>query len=353
VSPSVPINAPRPKASSRVRLWRAMRQLRRFDLRELQAVTETTEDTARSLVKALRRTGYIARRGQLLMLVRDTGPKPPRLCTAIQSAKRRLVGAEDRNTGVRYGIGNGPTPPPRLRPSKPGLNDRGQLRAARALLGLSRSQLARRARISRQSVGRLELGDGAFLKRRGIILRLERIFRTAKIEFLEGDGWSGVKLWFDVTKKSSRPRRGTRQATTQEKIDLMKRFQAYAEREISLGRIPAAKRFFQTLNVPFAASTRSINHWYHLYRRAGEQGLGGAERRGRPSVFERHPELAAEAISVLRAKRTISVNRLRAELRQRLPSIDVGTRAVQRYVAKLRHQRIVDPLAKAKNRYLR
>ncbi|MEK7751854.1 MAG: helix-turn-helix transcriptional regulator [Acidobacteriota bacterium] len=351
-------NAGRP-TSKRQRMWRAIRQLRRFDLGQLMIATEVSPRAVWEFTNGLRRTGYLVKRQKLHFLIRDSGPKPPRLRTNGRPYFR-LIGAEDRNTGERYGADRGPEPAPMKRRRKPGLNDRSQLRAARALLDLSRVQLARRARVARSTIGRLEPGEGLFVQRRRAVVKLERALTAAGIEFLQGDGWSGVALRLHVDKRSvnKRPasnsrRIGMPQATTREKVDLMKQFQEYAEREIRSGRPPAAKRFFETLCVPFAVSARSINHWYRIYRKEGEQGLKPAERPPRKTVFQKHPELAAEVLRILAARRSISAERLRGQLRLRLPEIDISKRMVQKHMAQLRHDRIIDPLAKAKNRYLR
>lgn len=96
-------------SSNRERLWRAMRQLRGFDARQLQMVTETAEDTVQTFVNGLRRTGYLVKRGRRLMLIRDTGPRPPKLRTTGRPFFH-LIGVEDRNTGARYGVDGGPEP---------------------------------------------------------------------------------------------------------------------------------------------------------------------------------------------------------------------------------------------------
>jgi len=350
--PAHEVNAGRPP-SKRQRMWKAMRQLRRFDLGQLIITTEVSSRAASEFASGLRRTGYLAKRGRMFLLVRDSGSKPPRLRRSGRPYFR-LIGAEDRNTGARYGADRGPEPAPVKRRRKPGLNDRCQLRAARALLDMSRVQLARRARVSRHSVKRLEPGEGLFVQRRRVVVKLERALTAAGIEFLEGDGWSGVALRrHHVKKPASRPRRDRTQATTREKIDLMKRFQAYAENEIRSGRVPAAKRFFETLSVPFAVSARSINNWYRIYRKKGEQGLRRAEPPPRLTVFEKYPELAAEALKILGTKRAISAERLCVQLRLRLPEIYISKKMTQQHMARLRRERVIDPLAKAKNRYLR
>lgn len=99
----------RKSLSNRDRLWRAMRQLRRFDLRQLQLATATTETTAGKYVRGLCRSGYIAKRAGRYVLIRDSGPKPPRFRTS-GAPHFTLIGVEDLNTRTRYGVEDGPDP---------------------------------------------------------------------------------------------------------------------------------------------------------------------------------------------------------------------------------------------------
>jgi hypothetical protein len=105
---------PCPMLSSRVRLWRAMRHLRCFDMRQLMLATETRRSSAWLYVGALRRAGYLARHGTRLHMIRDTGPKPPRLLYIVLPC-RTLVGVKDLNTGERYGLDGNPAPSPSRR----------------------------------------------------------------------------------------------------------------------------------------------------------------------------------------------------------------------------------------------
>lgn len=99
------------KPTLQERVWRAMRQLRSFDLPQLIATTETTSETTRGYVHALRRSGYVVLRNKLFVLVRNTGPKPPRVLKDYMASNKRPLGVEDRNTGERYGV-DGKEPPP-------------------------------------------------------------------------------------------------------------------------------------------------------------------------------------------------------------------------------------------------
>lgn len=77
------------KASTRARIWQSIRILRRFTLPDLVATAEANHDNARKFVQGLARVGYLrvakpkqnGRKGghQVWMLIRDTGPHPPRL----------------------------------------------------------------------------------------------------------------------------------------------------------------------------------------------------------------------------------------------------------------------------------
>ena len=70
-----------------------------------------------------------------------------------------------------------------------------QLRAARALLGWSATDLAEHARMHVATVQRMENHDG---QARGTVATLEKItnaFEAEGVEFISDDGWQGVRLW--------------------------------------------------------------------------------------------------------------------------------------------------------------
>lgn len=76
---------------ARDRAWQSMRILRQFSVPDLVATAEIGRDNAHKYVRGLRRAGYLRvvrekREGvtgghEAYMLVRDTGPKAPRLQT--------------------------------------------------------------------------------------------------------------------------------------------------------------------------------------------------------------------------------------------------------------------------------
>lgn len=85
--------------------WTAMRQMATFDPRDLAVSASTedltvTEDQAAAYCRALLKFGYLrvarkavpGKRLPLYRLLRNTGPRPPRL--------RRVTGLEDPNTGA-------------------------------------------------------------------------------------------------------------------------------------------------------------------------------------------------------------------------------------------------------------
>jgi hypothetical protein len=96
------------RTTIRGRLWRAMRQLRRFDVRQLRIATATDYGSARQYVVGLLRTGYLVQRKDSLIIVRDSGPKSPR----IRMKDGKLIGAEDLNTGLCHGVDGGTPPGP-------------------------------------------------------------------------------------------------------------------------------------------------------------------------------------------------------------------------------------------------
>ena len=94
------------------RVWRAMRQLRSFDLGQLIIATETKRPYTQAYADALLRSGYLVARNGKLLIVRDTGPKPPQVLKDYMVSNKRALGVEDRNTGERFGI-DGAEPPAR------------------------------------------------------------------------------------------------------------------------------------------------------------------------------------------------------------------------------------------------
>jgi len=69
-----------------------------------------------------------------------------------------------------------------------------QLRGARAMLGITQAELARRSHVSLPTIKRLEVGKGAIAARAKTRERLERALEAAGIEFIaENGGGAGVR----------------------------------------------------------------------------------------------------------------------------------------------------------------
>ena len=106
------------------RLWRAMRIMRSFTLNELTVATESSPHEAGVYVHLLRRCGFVkfqgARRrtGTRFLLVRDSGPKQPKVLYRRNDETGRMlkVGLYDRNTDMGYGL-DGKEPPRLVRPT--------------------------------------------------------------------------------------------------------------------------------------------------------------------------------------------------------------------------------------------
>jgi transcriptional regulator with XRE-family HTH domain len=70
-----------------------------------------------------------------------------------------------------------------------------QIKAARALLGWSQSDLAHNSGISEPTIARLESVDGQLGGREETIRKIRAAFETRGIEFIEGNGGgSGVRV---------------------------------------------------------------------------------------------------------------------------------------------------------------
>jgi transcriptional regulator with XRE-family HTH domain len=71
-----------------------------------------------------------------------------------------------------------------------------QIRAARALLGWSASEVANRSGLTRETVQRLEQHEDVPPSRTKSLLELKKIFEHAGIEFIGAPGEGpGVRLW--------------------------------------------------------------------------------------------------------------------------------------------------------------
>ena len=70
-----------------------------------------------------------------------------------------------------------------------------QLKAARALLGWSQTDLAHRSGVSEPTIARLESGDGDLGGREGTARKIRASIEAAGIDFIEEDGGGlGVRL---------------------------------------------------------------------------------------------------------------------------------------------------------------
>jgi transcriptional regulator with XRE-family HTH domain len=68
-----------------------------------------------------------------------------------------------------------------------------QLKAARALLGIEQAELAKRARVARGTVRRMESFEGEVGSRTGTLSQVQAVLERAGIEFITGDK-TGVAL---------------------------------------------------------------------------------------------------------------------------------------------------------------
>jgi len=70
-----------------------------------------------------------------------------------------------------------------------------QLRGARAMLGITQAELARRSRVSLPTIKRLELGKGALGAHASTLANLQRALEAAGVDFIAEDGGGpGVRL---------------------------------------------------------------------------------------------------------------------------------------------------------------
>lgn len=71
---------------------------------------------------------------------------------------------------------------------------KGQLRAARAMLGWSQEELASRSGVSLPSIKRIEPGDDELSIRLDTLSKIQSAFEKAGVDFTREPGWVGVRL---------------------------------------------------------------------------------------------------------------------------------------------------------------
>lgn len=81
-----------------------------------------------------------------------------------------------------------------------------QLKAARAMLGIEQAELARRARVARGTVRRMESFDGEVGSRTSTLSKVQAVLERAGVEFLGGDS-PGVRLRPMQAKAGTPPRK--------------------------------------------------------------------------------------------------------------------------------------------------
>jgi ribosome-binding protein aMBF1 (putative translation factor) len=69
-----------------------------------------------------------------------------------------------------------------------------QIRAARALLGWSAAELARRARVSKTTLANCERGSGIPRAQTATLERIRQTLEDANVEFISGGNGPGVRL---------------------------------------------------------------------------------------------------------------------------------------------------------------
>ncbi|MBX9944934.1 MAG: hypothetical protein K2Y40_12700 [Reyranella sp.] len=86
------VRKPLPARGRPLRVWRAMRQRRRFTLGELAAICELTERQVQAVIQEWRRAVIVRDDNDGFRLARDLGPQPP-------FRYGKVAGLVDRRTG--------------------------------------------------------------------------------------------------------------------------------------------------------------------------------------------------------------------------------------------------------------
>jgi transcriptional regulator with XRE-family HTH domain len=70
----------------------------------------------------------------------------------------------------------------------------GQIRAARALLGMRQDQLAKAAKIGLATLQRIEQSDGLVQANFSTVLKIQTALERAGIQFTDEDGYVGARV---------------------------------------------------------------------------------------------------------------------------------------------------------------
>lgn len=153
-----------------------------------------------------------------------------------------------------------------------------------------------------------------------------------------------------MTDRSARKR----MPTAAERLAVVERFQAYCDAAFRANDRPTPELFLSTLSASHRVNAKALRRWYKVYRSQGAETLATPQKRGGSSIFRQYPEIDVAAKQLAIDNPAISAARLCTELASRFPAtFNRGQRAMNYYLTGLRRAGIIDPLAKAKNRYLR
>lgn len=239
-----------------------------------------------------------------------------------------------------------------------------QIVAARASLGLTQAELAELLGVGVQQIVELEEPDAVDVSDLGdqvtaLFLRLGVSVASAE------DGWSmhvaaagpetaaqALMKLVEQKRLAAAEDRSAAVAVAREAIlKEFDEFQGGRSARSALG--PFVKRFHETGGKPGVSrlSERTLKRWLALRARRGTQALTPVPMLGKRSHFELYPELEVTALALLRENNRLSAADLCAKLRKRHPSIITRLGSVRGFLARLRRDRVIDPQAKAKNRF--
>lgn len=239
-----------------------------------------------------------------------------------------------------------------------------QIVAARASLGLTQAELAELLGIGVQQIVDLEAPD-AGVEAAGAE-QVAALFARLGVSVTSGEaGWSmhvaatgtaaAAKALIErIEQKRLAAAHGRRDLVAAAREAILKEFDEFrGGRSVRSALGPFVERFHETGGKPGVSrlSERTLKRWLAVRSRKGSAALTPAVMLGRRSFFEVHPEVAETARVLVMANNRLSAPALCAELRKRHPAVDTRISSVDHFLAKLRRDRVIDPQAKAKNRF--
>ena len=231
-----------------------------------------------------------------------------------------------------------------------------QVVAARAMLGLSQTDLAELSGVDLGAIHELERGEGE----RPEYAAIEAALLPLGIEFSQDQVSFGMRLARTVdgltvsefirTTKAVNEREAARLAqsdrrlaTTATRVAVLKLFDEFrADRSIrsSISGFLASEtlaRFVADRGQPLRLSNRTVLRWVHTRSKRGEGGLVRRYAGGRRGWYDVHLDMRQALIDLVKASGPVKTSQISAMMRSQFPdaAVRLGPRAIDRAIAAL------------------